>query len=118
MCANNFCVSDETGWAWYIPLHDGTASVGVVTDKVSSASKKAAGSKRARESHPPHEHTLKDHYLEDLFAHAPTLCQYLENAILVEPVEGPAVKSAADFSYSATSYAGENFRIVGDAGGK
>lgn len=30
----------------------------------------------------------------------------------------PPVKSATDFSYSATSYAGENYRIVGDAGGE
>lgn len=31
-------------------------------------------------------------------------------------IEG-SVKSASDFSYSAASYAGNNFRIVGDAGG-
>lgn len=28
-----------------------------------------------------------------------------------------SVKSASDFSYSAPSYAGNNYRIIGDAGG-
>ena len=28
------------------------------------------------------------------------------------------VRTASDYSYSASSYAGENFRIVGDAAGK
>lgn len=110
---------DETGWAWYIPLHDGTASVGMVTDKTSSTEKKTAGSKRARESVPPQEHSLKDHYLENLFAHAPTLCKLLKDAKLVTPENGKdgPVKSATDFSYSASTYAGEGYRIVGDAGG-
>jgi hypothetical protein len=31
-------------------------------------------------------------------------------------VEG-SVKSASDFSYSAPSYAGHGYRIIGDAGG-
>lgn len=29
-----------------------------------------------------------------------------------------AVRTASDYSYSASSYAGENYRIVGDAAGK
>lgn len=33
-------------------------------------------------------------------------------------LESGSVKSASDFSYSASSYAGPGYRIVGDAGGK
>jgi hypothetical protein len=32
--------------------------------------------------------------------------------------ESDTVRTASDYSYSASSYAGENFRIVGDAAGK
>lgn len=35
----------------------------------------------------------------------------------VEKVEGP-VRTASDFSYSAPSYGGLGYRIVGDAGGE
>lgn len=31
--------------------------------------------------------------------------------------ESDTVRTASDYSYSASSYAGENFRIVGDAAG-
>ena len=31
--------------------------------------------------------------------------------------ESPAARSASDYSYSATEYAGPGFRLVGDAGG-
>lgn len=31
--------------------------------------------------------------------------------------EGPAVKSASDYSYSADTYAGPGWRVIGDAGG-
>ncbi|KAF8973166.1 hypothetical protein BDZ97DRAFT_1900957 [Flammula alnicola] len=54
-------LTDESGWAWFIPLHNGTTSVGVVMNE-------------------------------------------------------KIVKSASDFSYSAPSYAGSGYRIVGDAG--
>ena len=32
-------------------------------------------------------------------------------------MEEGSVKSASDFSYSSNSYAGEGYRIIGDAGG-
>ena len=32
--------------------------------------------------------------------------------------ESDTVRTASDYSYSASCYAGQNFRIVGDAGGK
>lgn len=178
-----FLFVDESGWAWYIPLHNGTASVGVVTSKSSSTAKKQAGSARVKalSESGAGEYTLTDHYLDELFENAPTLSQLLSHATLdgyhvddqhqhqdrlrhlqghlqgggndkrdylsscyvggerassgssglSEPSGSPGsgstnsgsgsqspVKSATDFSYSATSYAGENYRIVGDAGGE
>jgi flavin-dependent dehydrogenase len=35
--------SGECGWAWFIPLHNGTVSVGFVMDSETSAKKKATG---------------------------------------------------------------------------
>ena len=34
-----------------------------------------------------------------------------------EEEESPVARSASDYSYSATEYAGPGFRLVGDAGG-
>ncbi|KAF9484535.1 FAD/NAD(P)-binding domain-containing protein [Pholiota conissans] len=100
-------LSDESGWAWFIPLHDGTVSVGFVMDKAISISKKAA----LRESNPD-EYSLKAHYLDQL-QYTPGLRDLLKNATMKESEE--AVKSASDYSYSASSYAGDHFRLVGDA---
>jgi flavine halogenase len=35
-----------------------------------------------------------------------------------DEAEFAAIRTACDYSYSASSYAGENYRIVGDAAGK
>lgn len=35
-------LEDESGWAWFIPLHDGSTSVGIVMDEESSNRKKAS----------------------------------------------------------------------------
>ncbi|KAF8205877.1 putative halogenase [Mycena galopus ATCC 62051] len=78
-------LTDETGWAWFIPLHNGTVSVGVVMTEVASIAKKRAAA----------DSSLSAHYHEQLQL-APGLI-------------------AGDYSYSATSYAGPNFRLVGDA---
>ncbi|KAK7464329.1 Flavin-dependent halogenase armH4 [Stygiomarasmius scandens] len=95
-------LTDESGWAWFIPLHNGTVSVGIVEDSTVSATKKAA-----------QKGTLRDHYLAQ-FELVPGLKQLLGDATLVE--DGPnTVKSATDFSYAATAYAGDHFRLVGDA---
>jgi hypothetical protein len=40
-----------------------------------------------------------------------------EGAMLRGESESDTVRTASDYSYSASSYAGENFRIVGDAAG-
>lgn len=60
-------------------------------------------------------YTLKDHYISQLDL-VPGLKAMLEDAKLQDdPAKGPPVRSASDYSYSATSYAGDHFRLVGDA---
>ncbi|KAK7039954.1 hypothetical protein R3P38DRAFT_3469314 [Favolaschia claudopus] len=94
-------LTDETGWAWFIPLHDGTVSVGVVLKDESSRLKrsKLAGTD-----------INKTHYLSQLNL-APGVLHLLGSAKLATEI-----KTAADYSYSAAAYAGPNYRIAGDAG--
>ncbi|EMD35697.1 halogenase [Gelatoporia subvermispora B] len=101
---------DESGWAWFIPLHDGSVSVGVVQDQEVNNRKK----KFVAESAEGQINTLQKHYLREL-ERAPGVQKFIENAKLrgINTPEG--VKSASDFSYSASSYAGDHFRLVGDA---
>lgn len=79
---------------------------------------------------PPDPSPLILKYLYALEHHAPGLLELLKPGTMlqsskaearmgtngVETVHG-AVKTASDFSYSAPSYAGPGYRIVGDAGG-
>lgn len=79
---------------------------------------------------PPNPSPLLLKYLYALENHAPGLLKLIRSGRLlqfdksesrmgahgVEKVEG-CVRTASDFSYSAPSYAGEGYRIVGDAGG-
>ncbi|KAJ6604263.1 putative halogenase, partial [Mycena vulgaris] len=95
-------LTDETGWCWFIPLHNGTVSVGVVLMEESSISKK-----RTMQAE---NNTLKNHYLSQLQL-APGLMQLL--GVSGELVSD--IKSAGDYSYSATNYAGPHYRLVGDA---
>ncbi|KAK7017828.1 FAD/NAD P-binding domain-containing protein [Favolaschia claudopus] len=94
-------MTDETGWCWFIPLHNGTTSVGVVMTEVASISKKKAMS--------GDDTSLKAHYLAEL-QRAPGLIKLLGDGEL-----SSEIKSAGDYSYSATAYAGPNYRLVGDA---
>ncbi|KAF7373328.1 FAD/NAD(P)-binding domain-containing protein [Mycena sanguinolenta] len=105
--------TDESGWGWFIPLQNGVVSVGIVMDGKVSAAKKAAGTAAAGEGK---THTLYDHYMEQ-FQYVPRLWKLLEGAKLrVDPTgEAPTVKSATDFSYTAATYAGDHYRLVGDA---
>lgn len=95
--------SDKRGWAWHIPLAGGLSSVGVVMHQDTSNKKKSEGPSG-----------LEQHYLEQLKL-APGLQALIgENG---EYVQG-SVKSTADYSYHATCYSGDHYRIVGDAAGK
>ncbi|KAK2605281.1 hypothetical protein N8I77_008130 [Diaporthe amygdali] len=92
---------DGSGWAWMIPLHNGTVSVGAVVHKDTFLERKRALP----------EGTTEAQFLSSLVGLSPTIRSYLEPAELVS-----TVKQAADYSYSAGAYAGPNFRLVGDAG--
>ncbi|KAF8058203.1 putative halogenase [Lyophyllum atratum] len=96
--------TDESGWAWYIPLHNGTTSVGVIISKEAYTAKKA---KLVTNGVDDPNTTL---YIDQL-AHAPGLMRLLGPAKMASEV-----KSAGDYSYSASQYAGLNYRIAGDAG--
>ncbi|KAF9070286.1 FAD/NAD-P-binding domain-containing protein [Rhodocollybia butyracea] len=105
-------LTDETGWAWFIPLSDGTVSIGVVQDQNRSASKKQT--LRATRSG---DISLEDFYLDEL-KRSPGVIKYMgENAVLVKIGKdgGEAVKQASDYSYSAHAYSGVGWRSAGDA---
>lgn len=82
-------------------------------DSAISANKKAEG----RKASPNGEYTLKEHYLDQIEL-VPGLKSLLEGATLKEDDEYYHVRSAADFSYAADKYAGDHYRIIGDASGK
>ncbi|KAG7439819.1 FAD/NAD(P)-binding domain-containing protein [Guyanagaster necrorhizus] len=102
-------LTDETGWVWFIPLHDGTTSVGVVMDQeksnVSRAAVKAAGGNGS----------LNAHYLRQLKL-VPAIQELMGDAKLVKKPDAPLVSSASDYSYAARYHAGPRYRIIGDAG--
>lgn len=54
-------------------------------------------------------------YMEEI-KKAPQILGLLEGAELVTDRPGPAIKTASDYSYSASSYAGPGYRVAGDAG--
>ncbi|KAG2139473.1 hypothetical protein BD769DRAFT_1350799, partial [Suillus cothurnatus] len=98
-------LEDESGWAWFIPLHDGSTSVGIVMDEESSNRKKA--SRAASRSSGPN---LLAHYKEELSG-APGVLGLIGNGTLEMTVH-----RKLDFSYSASSYVGDHFRLTGDSG--
>ncbi|KAI0358724.1 FAD/NAD-P-binding domain-containing protein [Trametes cingulata] len=129
-------LSDESGWAWFIPLHKGLTSVGVVMDQKqlgirSRASSSASGSPSLGGSRHTRDtlsartsSTLAERYLSFLQL-APTILDLVGDGELVslktdededEEAEGPMARSASDYSYSASEYAGPGWRLVGDAG--
>ncbi|KAL8792397.1 MAG: hypothetical protein Q9195_005011 [Heterodermia aff. obscurata] len=93
-------LGDGSGWCWAIPLHNGTLSVGLVMRQdLFFAKKKAMNSASTLELY------------KGLLNLAPLILKLLEEA---EPVSN--VRQASDWSYSASTYAGPNYRIAGDAG--
>lgn len=104
-------LKDESGWAWFIPLHNGSVSVGVVMSRDASVKKKAAIRDRAEDP----ALILQKYYLDGI-AFAPGVSTLLQNAVLRGVNTPGAIKSASDYSYSASCYAGDHFRLAGDAG--
>ncbi|KAH6641046.1 hypothetical protein F5144DRAFT_485144 [Chaetomium tenue] len=94
-------LTDQSGWCWAIPLHDNTLSVGIVMRQdLLLARKRGVGSPSMIE------------FYKDCLTLSPEIHARLAEAELVSPT----IKAASDWSYSASGYAGPNFRLVGDAG--
>ncbi|MDM0075868.1 NAD(P)/FAD-dependent oxidoreductase [Variovorax sp. J2P1-59] len=85
----------EHGWFWFIPLADGTTSVGAVC---------WAYYLKARDK------PLKD-YFYDTIALCPELKDRLKDATLVDD----KVHATGNFSYSSTHATGDRYLMVGDA---
>jgi FAD-dependent halogenase len=83
------------GWFWYIPLHDGTMSVGAVVD---------ARRWRALAGADP-EATYRT-----LIARCPAIAGRLARATLVSPI-----RVIRDYSYDSTRFGGRNHLLAGDA---
>ncbi|TFK37701.1 hypothetical protein BDQ12DRAFT_724147 [Crucibulum laeve] len=99
-------LTDESGWAWSIPLHNGTTSVGIVMDEeVSKRKKSEMGDDKSPLAFYTHE-----------LSNCPGIKALLTKGTLIKDDNGVAIKSASDYSYSATSYSGPNYRVIGDAG--
>ncbi|KAJ7780767.1 FAD/NAD(P)-binding domain-containing protein [Mycena maculata] len=102
-------LGDGSGWAWFIPLHGNKTSVGVVMKSEIWSKNKSTF---------PSQNSLLEFYLAALKG-APEVKSLIGagGMINITPNGGtPVVMTASDYSYSASSYAGENYRIVGDAG--
>jgi flavin-dependent dehydrogenase len=84
----------EHGWFWFIPLKDGTTSVGAVVWPYYMKSRK----KPVRE------------FLMDTIAMSPELSERLKDAELVAEPE-----ATGNYSYQCSSCQGENYVMVGDA---
>ncbi|PYH94121.1 FAD/NAD(P)-binding domain-containing protein [Aspergillus ellipticus CBS 707.79] len=93
-------LNDGSGWAWFIPLHDGTVSVGVTVKQDRIAQKK----KNCEST------SSLDFYLKCL-KETPGIAGLLEEATLKSDI-----RCTSDWSYGATQYASPYLRIVGDAG--
>jgi flavin-dependent dehydrogenase len=83
------------GWFWYIPLHDGTMSVGAVVDT-------------------RHWHTIAEAEPEatyrKLIARCPQIAERLARATLVSPI-----RIIRDYSYTSTHFGGPGYLLAGDA---
>ncbi len=86
----------EHGWFWFIPLADGTTSVGAVC---------WAYWLKARGDRP-----LKDYFFDTL-ALCPELHDRLKDATLVDD----AVHATGNFAYQSTHATGERYLMLGDA---
>lgn len=93
-------LQDASGWVWTIPLHNNKTSVGVVMNQAAATEKKKAMA----------DPSTKGFYLDTLKS-TPETWELLESAELTSDI-----KSASDWSYSASTYATPYIRIAGDAG--
>jgi halogenation protein CepH len=95
VAGNILSVAFADGWFWFIPLHDGTTSVGAVVDAHRFA-EMAAGRPEAL-------------YRQLVSACAP-VAERLRDARLVSPV-----RVIRDYSYASRSFYGPGYLLCGDA---
>jgi len=83
------------GWFWFIPLHDGTTSVGAVVDAQRFAGAAADGA---------------DALYQRLIASCAEVARRVAGAKLVSPI-----RVIRDYSYCSRRFYGERFLLAGDA---
>lgn len=83
------------GWFWFIPLADGTTSIGAVCWPYYLKTRNKP---------------LKE-FFEDTIALCPVLVERLQGATLVDD----AVHATGNFSYTSTHATGDNYLLLGDA---
>ena len=94
---NLFIEAVPWGWFWYIPLHTGEVSVGLVCDR---------SSRRAL------RHRGPTAFLRDAVTQSQSVRALLAEAVLVR---GPLVTASS--GYAAVRYAGPGWMLAGDAAG-
>jgi len=83
-------------------------------DSVISSQKKEAGRKASSTG----KYSVKEHYLDQLQS-VPGVQKLLDGATMKDDDdEYSHIRSASDFSYAADKYAGDHYRIIGDASGE
>jgi len=85
----------DHGWFWYIPLADGTTSVGAVCW--------------------PYYLKSRNKPLRDFFADTIALCPQLAERLADATLVDDAVYATGNYSYSATHCSGERYLMLGDA---
>ncbi|PPR01324.1 hypothetical protein CVT24_006326 [Panaeolus cyanescens] len=98
-------LTDGSGWAWFIPLSKKTTSIGVVMNKEIYSLKQSTSASSSIEF-----------YRSALLSLAPVITSLIGSGQLKTSDPTTTVRMASDYSYSASSYAGNGYRIVGDAG--
>lgn len=87
--------SIDAGWLWFIPLHDGTISVGVVVHQQQLRTERGSGS-----------------YEE---AYDRILKRHPQAAKILAAASRTAVKVEQDYSYTSETFSGPGYFIAGDA---
>ncbi|WP_029057908.1 NAD(P)/FAD-dependent oxidoreductase [Stappia stellulata] len=89
-------ISIEAGWIWFIPLHDGTVSVGLVLTHDHLRKERAAG----RSNEEIYDRTLQENP---------------EAKIILAKAERREVRMETDYSYTSDRFSGPGYFMCGDA---
>lgn len=96
---------DHSGWCWYIPVNDGTISIGIVLHEKYVKEKKAGK-------------TMAEMYMS-LFDHLNIVNELKAGAEMMPNKEGKGgpIYMASDYSYMSQDVAKKNYRLAGDSAG-